>query len=56
MDGWWDGVLTCVWYAAGFEGQAHPYKENIVRLGGKASMAQIPEVKAAFAQQASPAQ
>ncbi|TKA46375.1 hypothetical protein B0A54_02206 [Friedmanniomyces endolithicus] len=35
---------------------AHPYKENIVRLGGKASMAQIPEVKAAFAQQASPAQ
>ncbi|KAK0258131.1 54S ribosomal protein L23, mitochondrial [Friedmanniomyces endolithicus] len=39
-----------------FEGQAHPYKENIVRLGGKASMAQIPEVKAAFAQQASPAQ
>ncbi|KAK0354338.1 54S ribosomal protein L23, mitochondrial [Friedmanniomyces endolithicus] len=44
------GRLKC------FEGQAHPYKENIVRLGGAASVAQIPEVKAAFAQQASPAQ
>jgi len=50
------GVLTCVWCVVGFEGQAHPYKENIVRLGGAASMVQIPEVKAAFAQQASAAQ
>jgi len=57
----WEGEEVCLGRSAdvcvaGFEGQAHPYKENIVRLGGKASMAQIPEVKAAFAQQASPAQ
>ncbi|TKA66323.1 hypothetical protein B0A55_08347 [Friedmanniomyces simplex] len=39
-----------------FEGQAHPYKENIVKLGGRSSVAQLAEVKAAFAQQSIPAQ
>ncbi|KAK5718538.1 hypothetical protein LTR15_008269 [Elasticomyces elasticus] len=38
-----------------FEGQAHPYKQNIVRLGGS-SVAQLPEVKAAFAQETVQAQ
>jgi hypothetical protein len=31
----------------GFEGHAHPYKQNILRLDGeKSSIADLPEVKA----------
>ncbi|OCK86241.1 ribosomal protein L13 [Lepidopterella palustris CBS 459.81] len=32
-----------------FEGLAHPYKENVIKFGGK-SIAQLPQVKATLAQ------
>lgn len=28
-----------------FEGTAHPYKENVVKFGGKAKIAELPDVK-----------
>ncbi|KAF7590543.1 54S ribosomal protein L23, mitochondrial [Aspergillus hancockii] len=31
-----------------FEGLAHPYEENIVKIGGKSVIAELPEVKEAF--------
>lgn len=37
--------------ATGFEGQAHPYKQNILKLGSESSIAGSPDVQAAFAQQ-----
>jgi hypothetical protein len=34
-------------HAIGFEGHAHPYKQNILRLDGeKSSIVDLPEVKA----------
>lgn len=29
-----------------FEGPAHPYKENVVKFGGKTRIAELPEVQA----------
>ncbi|KAI9826110.1 MAG: 54S ribosomal protein L13 [Thelocarpon impressellum] len=33
-----------------FEGLSHPYKQNIVHIGGRSRMSELPEVKRAFAQ------
>lgn len=32
-----------------FEGLAHPYKENIVRFGGKVRIGELPEVQTTLA-------
>lgn len=40
---------------AGFEGAAHPYKQNILRLDGeKSSIADMPEVQATMQKVAPP--
>jgi hypothetical protein len=31
---------------AGFEGEAHPYGKNLLKVGGQASIADLPEVQA----------
>lgn len=33
-----------------FEGHAHPYKQNIVKFGGKSVMGELPEIQKAFQQ------
>lgn len=38
----------------GFEGQVHPYKDNILRLGQTTSISYLPEVQATLQQQAAP--
>lgn len=38
-------IADCV---IGFEGAAHPYEENILKLGAQSSISQTPEVRAAF--------
>jgi large subunit ribosomal protein L13 len=35
-------------FLAGFEGQAHPYKENIVKFNGERRILEQPEVQTAF--------
>jgi hypothetical protein len=42
-------------FTTGFEGHAHPYKQNILRLDGeKSSIVDLPEVKATL-EKAAPA-
>jgi large subunit ribosomal protein L13 len=35
-------------YHLAFEGLAHPYEENIIKIGNKSVIAELPEVKEAF--------
>ena len=46
--GWYnEGTPGLTIYMTGFEGHAHPYKQNILRLDGeKSSILDLPEVKA----------
>lgn len=39
---------------AGFEGNAHPYKHNILRMDGKTSIADLPEVQTTMQKMAAP--
>jgi large subunit ribosomal protein L13 len=36
-----------------FEGPAHPYKDNLMKVGGKTRIADIPEVKEELARASS---
>lgn len=52
MRGW---VVACVTdFVTGFEGNAHPYKHNILRMDGKTSIADLPEVQTTMQKMAAP--
>ena len=40
----WIDMLTYVVYKV-FEGEAHPYKENLLKVDGRPKMAELPEIR-----------
>lgn len=48
------GGRVCANGVTGFEGNAHPYKHNILRMDGKTSIADLPEVQTTMQKMAAP--